>query len=76
MRKFLFYLPMWMFFIVLAIIFTMALSACTTAKATPMPTFTPEEQKYRACLVRETRLYPNDNDLLDRAVIKCREEVK
>ena len=71
MRKFLFYMPCWLFFSLVALIFLVALSACGGDETPPPPTFTPEQKEYRKCLIEHTRLDRRDENL-DRAAEICR----
>ena len=81
-RHVFFFLPMYLFFAVVALLFIVALSCKpenqqnqhSAKPAKTAPTFTPEEQAYRACLIKLTRTNRTDGNL-DRAVLLCREEV-
>ena len=53
--KIAFWCPAWLFFILIGLIFLIALSACGGDSTKPMPTFTPEQQEYRKCLIQNTR---------------------
>ena len=74
MGKFIYYNPMWLFIII--VMFLLLMSACgTSVNNKPIPTFEPDVQNYRECLVKLTRTNRTDTNL-DSAVLQCKHHLE
>ena len=72
MGKMSFYSPVWLFIII--VMFLLLMSSCTSVTNKPIPTFEPDVQNYRECLVKLTRTNRTDENL-DLASQVCKERV-